>query len=599
VNEDVNLFTSDYSSAGVAEPSGGTFTETINETKDGKDECLKAVWNGSSPSQLFKINFLPIEQGVTFDISAEFYLEGFTGVRMGANGNLGSLNSTTNNWETYTQTITVNNTNDNFVVSLSGGTSGSTIWLKNIVITQTTADGLVSAWYDQSLSNDATQSTAANQPKIVSGGSLVTENGKPAILPVDRTNHFVINPLTLASNTWVFSTIKNPLLQTTAFIEGDNANDFILVTSATSTSTLINSGYSSISFYKDGTAFNPTTRQDAYNGLTSQSLFTASFDGSISTFFNIGYPSSAQIGMFQMQEFVLYLSDQSANRTGIETNINTFYVVYPDFSVSGLLHDYPNAAAAYSVRQLTIYNNGYKEKLIRIRRSSGGETDVFADDSYELSLNSRVSAGGTLGNWIGSDDGFVVTWYDQSTNGNDATQGTAANQPKIVSGGSILLLNSKPVINRNNDDSTLQSPFAPNDGAATKTIVFVGNVSPTRGTLIGSSLGGSDYVLFSQDGSSSTAVNNNATLSNEYINGSPWSYTTRNDVYDELVNQKLVFANVQFSFGVNDMCLGYQGGVSGNTRMMNYQELIIWDSDEVANITGIQNNVNTFYSVYP
>jgi hypothetical protein len=190
-------------------------------------------------------------------------------------------------------------------------------------------DVFVVTWYDQSLSNDATQGTAASQPKIVSGGSLVTEGSKPAILPVDRTNHFVINPLTLASNTWVFSTIKNPLLQTTAFIEGDNGNEFILVTSATSTSTLINSDYSSVSFYKDGTAFNPTTRQDAYNGLTSQSLFTASFDGSISTFFNIGYPSSAQIGMFQMQEFVLYLSDQSANRTGIETNINTFYSVYP------------------------------------------------------------------------------------------------------------------------------------------------------------------------------------------------------------------------------------------------------------------------------
>jgi hypothetical protein len=181
------------------------------------------------------------------------------------------------------------------------------------------------------LSNNATQSTAANQPKIVSGGSLVTEgtSAKPAILPVDRSNCFVINPLTLASNTWVFSTIKNPLGQTTAFVEGDNANEFILITSATSTSTLINSGYSSVSFYKDGAAFNPATRQDAYNALTGQSLVTASFDGSISTFINIGYPSSALIGMFQMQEFIIYSSDQSSNRTAIETNINTFYSIYP------------------------------------------------------------------------------------------------------------------------------------------------------------------------------------------------------------------------------------------------------------------------------
>ena len=190
-------------------------------------------------------------------------------------------------------------------------------------------DVFVVTWYDQSLNNDATQSVGAAQPKIVSGGSLVTENGKAAILPVDRSNCFVINPLTLTSNTWVFSTIKNPLGQTTAFVEGDNANEFILITSATSTSSLINSGYSSVSFYKDGAAFNPATRQDAYNALTGQSLLTASFDGSISTFINIGYPSSALIGMFQMQEFIIYSSDQSANRTAIEANINTFYSIYP------------------------------------------------------------------------------------------------------------------------------------------------------------------------------------------------------------------------------------------------------------------------------
>jgi hypothetical protein len=29
-------------------------------------------------------------------------------------------------------------------------------------------------------------------------------------------------------------------------------------------------------------------------------------------------------------------------------------------------------------------------------------------------------------------DGFVETWYDQSGNGNDATQNVAASQPKIV-----------------------------------------------------------------------------------------------------------------------------------------------------------------------
>jgi hypothetical protein len=37
-----------------------------------------------------------------------------------------------------------------------------------------------------------------------------------------------------------------------------------------------------------------------------------------------------------------------------------------------------------------------------------------------------------------SNDGFVSKWYDQSGNDNHATQGTAASQPKIVDGGSLV-----------------------------------------------------------------------------------------------------------------------------------------------------------------
>ena len=45
-----------------------------------------------------------------------------------------------------------------------------------------TGDAFVKTWYDQSgNSNDATQTTTANQPKIVSSGAVIVENGKPAV----------------------------------------------------------------------------------------------------------------------------------------------------------------------------------------------------------------------------------------------------------------------------------------------------------------------------------------------------------------------------------------------------------------------------------
>lgn len=43
-------------------------------------------------------------------------------------------------------------------------------------------DGLTSSWYDQSPNlNDASNSTASEQPQIVSSGSVIQENGNPAI----------------------------------------------------------------------------------------------------------------------------------------------------------------------------------------------------------------------------------------------------------------------------------------------------------------------------------------------------------------------------------------------------------------------------------
>ena len=45
-----------------------------------------------------------------------------------------------------------------------------------------TGDAFVKTWYDQSgSSNDATRTTTANQPQIVSSGAVILDNGKPAV----------------------------------------------------------------------------------------------------------------------------------------------------------------------------------------------------------------------------------------------------------------------------------------------------------------------------------------------------------------------------------------------------------------------------------
>ena len=54
-------------------------------------------------------------------------------------------------------------------------------------------NGFVTTWYDQSGNGyNATQTTQANQPQIVSSGVVITENGKPAI-QFDGSNDVLSN----------------------------------------------------------------------------------------------------------------------------------------------------------------------------------------------------------------------------------------------------------------------------------------------------------------------------------------------------------------------------------------------------------------------
>ena len=53
--------------------------------------------------------------------------------------------------------------------------------------------------------------------------------------------------------------------------------------------------------------------------------------------------------------------------------------------------------------------------------------------------------------------GFITTWYDQSGNGRNLVQATAANQPSIVSGGVVVTQNSKPSISFDGVNDVLSS----------------------------------------------------------------------------------------------------------------------------------------------
>ena len=113
-----------------------------------------------------------------------------------------------------------------------------------------------------------------------------------------------------------------------------------------------------------------------------------------------------------------------------------------------LLLDYaPGAAAAYSLRSLS---NSYVGPVVTVRRST---------DSAERDFTATEVSDGTLAAWCGGGDGFVKQWWSQ-TGSNHASNSTAAQQPKLVSAGVVILEGGNPAVLFDGSDDRLKSAFA-------------------------------------------------------------------------------------------------------------------------------------------
>jgi len=111
-----------------------------------------------------------------------------------------------------------------------------------------------------------------------------------------------------------------------------------------------------------------------------------------------------------------------------------------------LLDQHGGAAAACSLRLLRV---GYNGPCIRVRRSSDNAEKDIGFSGGTLDTNALTS-------FVGNNDGYVVKWYDQSGNNRDATQSTQADQPQIVSSGTVITQNSNPTIEFDGSDDVLE-----------------------------------------------------------------------------------------------------------------------------------------------
>ena len=227
--------------------------------------------------------------------------------------------------------------------------------------------------------------------------------------------------------------------------------------------------------------------------------------------------------------------------------------------------------------------------------------DDLPEDDFEvdgttgvLSLNSsNISGTQTLGAFIGTNDGFIVRYYDQSGNARNATQSTASFQDKIISAGTILTKNGKPISN-----NVLGSSYTISGTLnGTSTAFFVGENAGTDEYILmqGDSAGNKAFGVAQNGSTSSTFAD--VTSVTQGGNGSIVAYN-RDTLFDAMnATQLLYYFKGDFN-NWTDLFLGYPAAPLA-FETYNLQELVIYNSDKSARKTEIEANQNDFYSIYP
>jgi hypothetical protein len=259
--------------------------------------------------------------------------------------------------------------------------------------------------------------------------------------------------------------------------------------------------------------------------------------------------------------------------------------------VNLLLDNYPNAAAAYSLRKL---DKDYTGSAIRVRRSNdNSEQNIGFTSSGDLDTAS-------LKTFVGANSGFVTTFYNQADSAGvfgtkNATNSTAAQQPRIVNAGTVERQNGKPAIVFS---SNSQSIAYTNTKSSSVDFYNVFNIESNTGILFYSTTGDAYSYVWQINSSSSLYVRFgtpslfiNAISRNPANRGQVYTFYNIGQILTSIINANLSTAGVWDGVRIG----GYPSGFG---YLGKFQEHIQYNTSNSSNRTGIQNNINAYYSIY-
>ena len=268
----------------------------------------------------------------------------------------------------------------------------------------------------------------------------------------------------------------------------------------------------------------------------------------------------------------------------------------------GLLDLYPSAAAAYSVRALRA---AYTGSAIRVRRASdNAEQDIGFTLFGDLDTTALTS-------FCSGTNGFVTTWYDQSENGRNVIQPTAANQPQIVSGGTVLTENGKPCVNFTGIDKrlkTIDNSLFFNDCTisyvcrsistatfAPLTFGYGNHPISSKSRYLGPLNNNLSFVVFGSDYVSTISAAGDSTInlySANYIMSTNVATVYKNASTQSGIPGTQATTTTNAKFAINEIA------DRNESATINFSEGVFYAFNNNSNLTGIRSNQNTYYAIY-
>jgi hypothetical protein len=428
--------------------------------------------------------------------------------------------------------------------------------------------------------NDATQTSASAQPKIVDSGSLILESGKPTIDFDGSSDHFIISDLDSSENVSVFMALKpdtnNDDSQIYNMIEsssGSNRHAMSAGQGGLGTSNVFGSRYYDLDTSSDidttgilipatlelfliTNIYKTETEVDFYLDQTSGATANSarlSFTGSAIG----GNNSGSNVFDGKISEFVVYLTNREDDRKAIEANINSYYSAFTPAT-----------------------------------------------------------------------SGFVASWYDQSGNGKTATQSSASVQPKIVDAGSLVTENGKPTIDFDGTNDFLEiessnSSFNFLHNGTSCSLYAVSKRIQTSSTisLLGNNAGNGSKIgygifYYANDSLLSYITRGATGAAVENLSASGQDIEVQHLIFDDIDADNSTASNrsiLNISRGVDiknntltnspstsnathNMQIGASGS-DGNPWYGNIQEVVIFNVSKSSNQSAIENNVTSHYSI--